>query len=75
MFINMARNMLVFIAVLLPHGGDAPIVLAVNDYDALGRLVTAKLPGETVSYGYQAVIIRPGEEFKTVLDNYLSKDL
>ncbi|MCX4288882.1 MAG: hypothetical protein OSJ46_05215 [Duncaniella sp.] len=44
--------MLVFIAVLLPHGGDAPIVLAVNDYDALGRLVTAKLPGETVSYGY-----------------------
>lgn len=28
-----------------------------------------------VSYGYQAVIIRPGEEFKNVLDNYLSKDL
>ena len=34
------------------HDGDAPVVLAVNDYDALGRLATAKLPGETVSYAY-----------------------
>ncbi|HBI57911.1 MAG TPA: hypothetical protein DDY12_02485 [Porphyromonadaceae bacterium] len=34
------------------HVDDAPVVLAVNDYDALGRLATAKLPGETVSYGY-----------------------
>ena len=34
------------------HDGDAPIVLAVNDYDALGRLATAKLPGETVNYAY-----------------------
>ena len=34
------------------HDGDAPVVLAVNGYDALGRLATAKLPGETVSYAY-----------------------
>ncbi len=34
------------------HVDGAPVVLAVNGYDALGRLVTAKLPGETVSYGY-----------------------
>ena len=34
------------------HDDGAPVVLAVNGYDALGRLATAKLPGETVSYAY-----------------------
>ena len=47
----MARKMLVLMAALLPMAGGAG-VLAVNDYDALGRLATAKLPGETVSYAY-----------------------
>ena len=47
----MARKMLVLGAALLPVAGVAAVLLP-RDGDALGRLVTAKLPGETVSYGY-----------------------
>ena len=47
----MARKMLVLGAALLPVAGVAAVLLP-RDGDALGRLVTAKLPGETVSYAY-----------------------
>ena len=48
---DMARMMLVLVAALLPVAGGAG-ALQPRDGDALGRLVTAKLPGETVGYGY-----------------------
>ena len=43
--------MLVLMAALLPVAGGAAAVQP-RDGDALGRLATAKLPGETVSYAY-----------------------
>ena len=48
----MARKMLTLIAALLTVAGGAAVLLPRNDYDPLGRLATAKLPGETVSYAY-----------------------
>ena len=39
-------------SVTLYHDNDAARVLAVNDYDPLGRLAKAHLPGETVTYTY-----------------------
>ena len=47
----MARKMLVLGAALLPVAGVAAVLLP-RDGDALGRLVTAKLPGETANYSY-----------------------
>ena len=47
----MARKMLVLVVAVLPVAGGAAVLLP-RDYDALGRLATAKLPGETVNYAY-----------------------
>ncbi len=48
---DMARKMLFLVAAVLPVAGRAG-ALQPRDGDALGRLATASLPGETVSYAY-----------------------
>ena len=47
----MARKMFVLVAALLTVAGGAAVQLPC-DSDPLGRLATARLPGETVSYAY-----------------------